>query len=490
VKHLSFVSVAVAAVAVTAPAFAQGYFSGTQGARAAGRAGAFTARADDLSAVELNPAGLASIGRTLVQVGNRFSHNAYDFSRQSTLDPGNPVNGEPAYVEFATVHNQKPWQYLDPMIGVASNLGLKNWGFAVAAYAPAGIARTQYPADGGQRYMMLTRDSQILNYTASIAWKLRDVFGLGATFQWIAVPSLKYQLIINGDPQSRRASTAESPVRNGLDMRATVSGSDAFTPNLILGSWLRPTEYLQIGLSAQVIPTNLRIKGNLAVDPVSLEDPVVLRRNGVPANDVTLTLPLPVKIREGVRYRHIRDGREIFDIELDVAYEFWSRVRDFTMDSNGLTAYWQTSQVPIGRIDIRKQWRNTVSVMLGGDYAVAPDVLTVRGGTFYTSALSDPAYTQIDFVSGKQLGGTLGFSLFAAGLEIAAAYEYRHMLPVTVDERQARVYQQAPGSPCVAPYTDPAFCNANYLGIPAPIVNAGTYRANSHVAALDVLYRF
>jgi long-subunit fatty acid transport protein len=340
--------------------------------------------------------------------------------------------------------------------------------------------------------MMLTRDSQILNYTASIAWKLRDVFGVGATFQWIAVPSLKYQLIVNGDPTARLPSTSESPVRNGMDMRATVSGSDAFTPNLILGAWYRPSRYLQRGISEQVIPASMRIKGSLAVDPVSLGDDevIVLRRDRRPANDVTLSLPLPIKLREGVRYRHLRDGREVFDIELNVAYEFWSRVKEFTMDTNGITAYWGQQTVPVGRIDIRKQWKNTVSIMLGGDYAVAPNFLTVRAGTFYTSAVSDPGYTQIDFVSGKQLGGTLGFSLFAGGLEVAAAYEYRHMIPVTVTEQQGRVYQQAPASPCAPPYTSPTLCNPHYQGIPAPVVNAGTYRAGSQVAALDLLYRF
>lgn len=489
-KHLSVASTLVVVFAITTPAFAQGYYSGTQGSRAAGRAGAFVARADDLSAVELNPAGLAGIEKTTIQVGNRFSNNSYDFTRQSTLDWGHPVNGQPAFVQFATVQNEKPWQYLDPMLGVASNLGLKDWGFAIAAYAPAGIARTQYPADGGQRYMMVTRDSQILNYTASVAWKLRDVFGIGATFQWIAVPSLKYQLIINGDSQSRQSSTSESPVRNGLDMRATISGSDAFTPNLILGTWYRPTKYLQGGFSAQVVPTSMHLNGTLAVDPVTAGGEVTLRRNGRRANDVTLNLPLPVKLRKGLRYRHIRAGREIFDIELDVAYEFWSRVKEFTLQTNGIVASWENNDVSVGRIDIRKQWRNTVSVMLGGDYAVVPNLLTVRGGTFYTSALSDPAYTQIDFVSGKQLGGALGFSVFAGSLEVAAAYEYRYMIPVTVDERQARVYQQEPGSPCTPPYTDPAVCNPNYLGVPGPVANAGSYRAGSHVAALDVLYRF
>src|SRR5512146_585406 len=66
-----------------------GYYSGTQGARAAGRAGAFTAKADDLTAVVFNPAGLAHIDQSLLQVSNRFSYSSADFTRAPTLDWGN-----------------------------------------------------------------------------------------------------------------------------------------------------------------------------------------------------------------------------------------------------------------------------------------------------------------------------------------------------------------------------------------------------------------
>ena len=475
----------------TTNSFAQGYYSGTQGARAAGRAGAFTARADDLSAIELNPAGLANLGTTVIQVGNRFSYNSYDFTRQSTIDwdPDHvDSNSRPPNVQFATVHNQTPWQYLDPMLGVASNLGLKNWGFALAAYAPAGVAREQY-TDGGQRYMMLSRETQILNYTASVAWKYREIFGIGASFLWIAVPSLKYQLIINGNPLSR--SSSEDAVSSGTDIRSTVSGSAPFTPNAVIGAWYRPAQYLQWGLSAQVIPSDIRVKGRLSVDPVSdLGDQVVLKRDGLPADDVTLTLPLPIKLREGVRYRHIRGKREVFDIELDVSYEFWSRVQQLSLESNGLKASWQGQRVNVGRIDIQKHWHNTITVQLGGDYAVIPKVLTLRGGAFYISKLTDPAYANIDFVGGRQVGGALGASILAGGVEVALAYEYRRQLPVSVDESESRVYQQAPGSSCGPPYTVQSGCNAHYLGIPAPAVNAGNYKAYSQVAAVDLLYRF
>jgi hypothetical protein len=249
---------------------------------------------------------------------------------------------------------------------------------------------------------------------------------------------------------------------------------------------------LEWGLSAQVVPSRIRIRGALSVDPLSPEivDQVQLRRNGESANNVTLSLPLPLTVREGVRYRHLRRGREVFDVELDVTYDFWSRANRFTMDGDGLSAYLLNQRVDVGRIDIEKHWRNTVTIALGGDYALIPKGITLRGGLSYISAVADPGYANVDFVGGRQLGSAIGTSVFIGGAELAFAYQYRYQLPVTVTENNSRVFQEAPGSQCRAPYTDPGTCNAHFLGLPAPPVNPGTYRAYSHIASLDLLYRF
>jgi long-chain fatty acid transport protein len=478
-------------VLATLPATAQGYFSGSNGARAAGRAGAFTARADDLSAVIFNPAGLAKVETTLVQIGNRASYNSYSFSRTATPDWAHlDANGVAPLVSFATVNNEVPWQWLDPMVGVASNLGLKDWGFALAAYAPAGIGREQFPVDGGQRYMMVSRETQVINYSANVAWKYGDLFGIGTSLQWISVPKLRYQLVIDANTFSRRVS----PVWSELDMLADVSGSDLFTFNAVLGAWLRPIPELEFGLSAQVVPSELNIKGTLKVDPLSknIVDSVQLVRGAIqrPANDVTLTLPLPITIRKGVRYRHLKERREVFDIELDIAYEFWSRVQKFSLDTKEMHALFIGQDLRIGQIDIQKHWRDTITVALGGDVNVLPEDLTLRGGVFYTSAVADPSFAQVDFVGGQQLGGALGMSLFFDNIEVAVAYDYRTQLPVSVTESQSKVYQQVPGSPCVAPYTDLNTCSPNYLGRPSAPANAGSYRSYSHAGTLDLLYRF
>jgi len=469
-------------------AHAAGYYSGTQGARAAGRAGAFTAKADDLTAVVFNPAGLAHIDQSLLQVSNRFSYNSAEFTRAPTLDWGNLEAGVAPRVEFATARNQQPFQLLDPLLGVASKLGLRDWAFGVVAFAPAGVSRAAFPLDGGQRYMMVSREAIILNYSATAAYKYRDTFGVGASVQWIHVPRLRYSLVIDATQFRARAN----PVSSELDMHATTTGSDPFTFNAVLGAWCRPVPSLELGISGQVIPSQIETKSALAIDPVRPEvvGEVQLRRDGAPANDVRVTLPLPLTARVGARYRQLRGQRELFDVELDVAYETWSRVKRFSLDSHGIQASLLGQVLDVGAIEVEKHWRDTVSASLGGDVNVIPYRCTLRAGLFYESAVAPRAYSNVDFVGGQQLGGTLGASLQLAKVELAMAYEYRVQPSFSVSEKRAKVFQEVPGSPCRAPFTDPQTCEEHYLGQPAPAVNGGKYAAYSHAASVEGLYRF
>ena len=89
------------------------------------------ARADDLSAVHLNPAGLARQSGTRIYLSNRFAYSDERFKRAPTLDWNDQINGSPAFVEFDEVRNEKPFQALDPMLGVSTDFGLRQPGFCL-----------------------------------------------------------------------------------------------------------------------------------------------------------------------------------------------------------------------------------------------------------------------------------------------------------------------------------------------------------------------
>jgi long-subunit fatty acid transport protein len=338
--------------------------------------------------------------------------------------------------------------------------------------------------------MMVERQAQILEYAASVAWKYEETFGIGATFEWITVPQLDYSLIIDGTPSAR----PDNPVTSPLDILATTRGSSKFTPNAIVGTWFRPTRSLQFGAAGQVIPTQIVTHSRLTVQPLSdqlgavtLSRPSTGERN---ANDVTVTLPLPLMARLGGRYRYFDGDRELFDVELDVEYETWSRTDSFTVATNGLRANVAGSNIDINDIIIPKHWQNTLSVKAGGDVTVVPDRLVTRGGVFYETAVAPNAYANVDFPGGAMMGVGLGASLLLGRVELAVGYQMRYMRDVSVSESSGGVYQQVPSSQCVAPYNDTTKCNANLMGRPAPVVNGGIYQAVSHFLSLGLLLHF
>ena len=259
---------------MAAPAFADGgYYGGALGARAAGRSGAFVARADDPTAVQYNPAGLATIGGTVIMVGNRFSYNGYSYTRAPTEDWGHPIDSMTRAGRDVRqgVEQQAAGRCSSRCSRWRRTSACRDWGFALAAFASPGASSFDFPTPNlmsppnaaGQRYMMLSREAIILNYTASAAWKFHDLFGVGVTAEWIAVPRLNYSLMIDGTPFAGGAN----PVYSNLDMVASTTGSDPFTFNAIIGAWFRPVPFLQFGLAGQVVPANIETKSTLQVTP-------------------------------------------------------------------------------------------------------------------------------------------------------------------------------------------------------------------------------
>lgn len=206
-------------------AFAGGFEIADQGARASGRAGAFTARADDLSAIEYNPAGLARNKGTHFYLSNRFSYANEEYRRAPTLD-WSGISCEvclPYYKKFQAVENGTPWQILGTMLGASFDAGLEDWGFAVGVYGPPAMGAQRFPDDGPQKYMLTKRDVIILYYTGSVAWKYKDIFGLGLSLQWVDVQKIEFELMIDGD-----VTKIVNPVDSRFDVKTRVEGADPY----------------------------------------------------------------------------------------------------------------------------------------------------------------------------------------------------------------------------------------------------------------------
>lgn len=495
---------ALIVIAMEVSGLAGGFEIADQGPRGAGRAGAFVARADDPSAIDYNPAGLARLRGTRFYLANRFTYSNEEYKRARTLDYSDAIGGHPRLVSFPTVVNGSPFQWLGLMAVVTTDFGLEDFGFGLGVYGPPGISAQSFPSDGPQKYMLIEREVVILYYSLSAAWKYRDIFGIGASLQWVDVPIFRFGLVVDGNTTARIVN----PVSGRFDMESRVDGADHIGFTAILGAWYRPIPELELAASARVVPVPIEAKSHLSLTAqnLSLSTPPVTTSNGMPDDRVTFSMVLPPKLRIGARYVYLEPvstfadndeagvlnsrDREIFDIELDFGYEAWSMLESFKLDGGGLSCTVLGKRVPVGVIEVPRNWQDTFSLRLGGDWQTVPDLFTLRAGLMWESPASRPEYAYLDVFPGHRLGASAGFSFTLHGFDISASYAYIFQTPVTVTEDESRVFQQVPGSPCIAPYTDPQLCSAHYLGKPSAPANAGTYISDYHFVSISASYTF
>ena len=480
--------VVVVLVAAAQEAHPGGFEMGDVGSRASGRAGAFVVRADDPSAIDHNPAGLARLRGTHILLSNRLTWDNEAYHRARTLDFSGAVHGVPPVTSFPWVSNAVTFEGLGPMLAVSSDFGLKDWGFAVGVYSPPSTSRQSFPTDGPQKYMLTSREVIILYYSAAAAWKYKDIAGIGVTLQWVDVPRFRFSLVVDGNTTARMVS----PVSSRFDMESRVDGADRIGFTGIVGAWYRPFGNLELGLSARLIPVKIETKSHLALSALSLDLPAPpsITRNGVPDDRMTFSMVLPPKVRVGARYVHERGGEEVADVEVDLGYEAWSMLDAFVLDASQTETEVLGKRITIGTLKVQRHWRDTFSVRVGSDFKAVPRWLSVRAGVMYESPAVPPEYAYVDVFPGHRLAASAGLSFTVAGLDISAAYTYLFMVPVVVTEAASKVFQQVPGSPCLPPYTDTSTCAKEYLGKPSAPANAGTYRADYHFLTLSASYSF
>ncbi len=437
---------------------AGGMTIGDQGSHSEGRGGAFTVKADDLSAIEYNPAGLTNIGGTQFLLSNRFGYAVEEFKRTSIVHRDQDIS-------FERVSNNHPWQLLNPLIAAGANFGLKNWAFAIGAYSPPGVATQDFPEDGGQRFMLIERDVKILYYNLSAAWKLRDFLGLGISLQWVDAAQIKLSLVVDGN-----TADVINPAGSPLDFKTVIEGSDHVGVSAIIGFWIKPVPFFQLALSGRIVPTPIDAKCKLGI--VNVDDRIAIPN--MSDDKVTLSMKLPPMARAGVRYIHKKLEKEVFDLELNIKYEAWSMMDQYTLNGHGLVATLAGHEIEIDKIYIDKNWKDTVSIHLGGDYNILDKRLILRAGTFFETGAKEENHAYVDFFASHRLGGALGTSILFFGLDLSLSYTYIYEFPFVVGLDEGKIKQQVPGRP----------------GSESATVNAGEYNSHYHFGTVSLSYTF
>lgn len=452
---------ALAALGGLLPAVAQagGFEIPDIGSRALGRGGANVVGVNDPTALHYNPGSLAKLRGTRLL----YNHSLIWHDTRFTRAPLSDAWGDDAGTTFPTARNAKSLFPLGLFLALSSDFGLKNWTFAGGVYGPHSVGKHDYSEYGPQSFMLTDMNVLMVYYSLAAAWKHKDKFGIGVTAQYVDLLQLDYSLVIDS---TFTEGLDAVPDGDSTQLTSKLKLKDRTGGTAIVGMWYRPHRRVELGLAGRVVPVFLKPKGTMEVDkPTLVTDDI----------RVTMPLTLPAYVRGGARYIHETKGREWFDVELMAQWENWSTIKTYDVQVEG-----RISGQEVSDLSLAKQWRDTVSVRLGGDVNVIPGHLTLRAGGYFESAATPNAYSHLDFPSFRRGGLGAGLTAGARGFYGTVGFLHVFQEARQVDELSGKVFQQRPLRPC------PDRCGGA-SGVPA---NAGRFTSRYEILSLGIELRF
>lgn len=559
---------AAAVIALTvAPttAHAGGFELSGAGTRPLGRGGAFAARADDALALLYNPAMLADLPDSQIHLSAGIG--LLDACVQRTGTYGGSLvggaTGAPTIFDspggmpdawtssaFPRVCNGGPPQILPQLV---ANVRLADeLGFAFGILAPNGVGASAWGGSDGTvsmsgdttgnalrpsptRYALVDANLLLFSPSVGVGWRPVDWFRVGLTLQWGIG-------IISFTNYTNAGTGGEDP---SGDIRTQLHVVSPFVPAGILTVHFVPHESVDIVLGGRlsdavggVVPAS----GTLTLTTSAFGNPMdatSAQPQATTVNGTTLHSGQPWQFWAGFRYGHrlrpraytrpgdarLRPGPddpmadELFDVELDVVYEYNRQVTDFVVTNpTGASANIRPAGCPVGdasclvsipvptTLPLAHGWSDNLVFRLGGDVNAIPGFLAFRLGGSFELPLSRSfvQYMTNDFMQGWRIGLHAGATIRIDNhfdLSVAYAHIFSETIQIGVN----------PGDPAgnyrlVAATGMNGACTGTGGGTYDPnnpvtsrgcfpngfgsVINSGTYTQEFNVFSLSGTYHF
>ncbi len=291
-----------------------------QGAAAMGQANAFSAQANDPSALFYNPAGIGQLGGTQVSLGTTLIAPSTTFE--------NRVSGTSTDTEAAVFYPPTLYMTHEFSSNIAAGLGI---------FIPFGLS-TEWPGDWEGRYLTTFSEINTIYINPNIVWKSTSGLHLAAGLTY--VPS---------DVTLR----SKVPPLPDSDMEINADG-DGWGYNLAVLAALPARNSLGISFRSGV---KVDYSGDTTVSPSGLPD------------QVRSSLTFPPIFTVGIAH-HVT---ETLTLEADWQWVGWATVDKITIDFAG--------QPSSGDSVTPKNWENSSSLRLGVEHMFERSV--IRGGYAY-----------------------------------------------------------------------------------------------------------
>jgi long-chain fatty acid transport protein len=415
--------------------FAAGFRLPEAGVKAMGMGFAFTAQADDPSAIYFNPAGLTQLKGQNIMVGLTYvRENGGEFTGTTPVDNTTAIKSE----------TQKDLNFFIPNMYYTRTTNSGNIAYGVGVFAPFGLGQ-EYKDENTSifRNQISKIDLMTVVVNPTIAFNVGEVLSVGFGIDWMY-------------GKAELAKTAVVPgVGNIYNLELDGDG-DAWGYNF--GLLLKPTANLRIGANYRS-PFTLKIKdGDVEIRNINSTVPFVPNPAPPPAAFTTAqvfggtsfdtkgatTLHLPATFALGVSYTM---GK--LTVNADADWTFWHSYSSLPIDiKDNRGALLPDTNAP-------KNWKDVVALRLGAEFRVT-DPLALRAGFAFDQSPVPADTMGPELPDADRLNYMVGAGYKVGNVTIDGAFMY-------VDKKDRTV-------------TNPQF--------------SGTWTGNAWLAGLDVGYHF
>ena len=369
--------IAIAAVSVSIPwsCFAAGFSIFEAGARALGMGGAFTAQADDPSAIFFNAAGIADLEGTRLYGGVSTIFTGTSFAGVDP-DPGYGAIGETGTMVFPPINAYVTWQFRDRL---TAGFGIFN------AYGLGQYWNDEATFPG--RHISYHVDLKTFYFNPTIAWRAHDKIAIGGGVQAV------YTMI-----NLRQYSQRLDPNGSGMLDVATVDleGTSGLDWGGNLGVLAGPFSGFTIGAAYRSkVEANVTGDGTFTQVPSGSPQFDAVVSTLLPQNQgIETTVNLPWLLSIGGAYHF----KEKWTVEVDFNYIGWSVFQELEFRFEDPDLY-----------TVRPQnYENVLSIRSGLQYELTAE-WDLRGGYYYDPTPQPTKSMSPLLADSDRHGVTLGF---------------------------------------------------------------------------------
>ena len=287
-----------------------------QGASATGQGTAFSAQADDPSAIHFNPAGMTQLQGVQFYGGTNLigGQTTYNSVTGSTVEGG--VGGP--------IANPPPSQlYLTANLQDLGLVILKDWTLGMGVTSPYGI-NIEYPSNSQVAFVTYKAALPLIDIKPTVAVKINKYLSIGGGVDIYHVSSLgegQAEIQAIAAPHNPFGFPTGTPLEaNGTDTAVGFNASLLWTP--IMNDDHKPRMNVGFVFRSQ---TDLDLEGQF------------LAGGSFVANS-QVTLELPQVVTGAMAVWPIRNQSREWKVEVDLDYADWSALKDLNLNlSNGAT---------------------------------------------------------------------------------------------------------------------------------------------------------